>query len=195
MATSQADCPFTPEEIRAAADAAHDRGLKLASHAHGGEGAKRAIENGVDTIEHGVLLDERMIDEAARRGVAIVGTFSIQDHPAGILAGDAKSPEIQRQAPRESGRVSARPGARILDSGVRVAVGTDSMHGCLAFDIARLATFGASPARALRAATVDAAPYAIDPTEGRSRPACARISSALLGNPLEDIRVMSGRFS
>lgn len=190
VATSQADCPFTPEEIRAAADAAHDRGLKLASHAHGGEGAKRAIENGVDTIEHGVLLDQRMIEEAARRALAIVGTFSIQDHPAGILAGDAKSPEIQRKLLEVRSRVG-ETWRRILDSGVRVAVGTDSMHGCLAFDIARLGTFGASPARALRAATVDAAAVCDRSDRGAIAPGLRADLVGVVGNPLEDIRVMS----
>jgi imidazolonepropionase-like amidohydrolase len=190
VATSQADCPFTPEEIRAAADAAHSHGLKLASHAHGGEGAKRAIENGVDTIEHGVLLDERMIDEAARRGVAIVGTFSIQDHPAGILAGDAKSPQIQRKLLEVRSRVS-ETWQRILTSGVRVAVGTDSMHGCLAFDIHRLTVFGASPARALRAATVDAAAVCDRTDRGTIAPGMRADLVGVLGDPLADIRVVS----
>lgn len=190
VATSQADCPFTPEEIRVAAEAAHSHGLKLASHAHGGEGAKRAIENGVDTIEHGVLLDETMIEEAARRGVAIVGTFSIQDHPAGILAGDARNPQIQRKLNEVRGRVS-QTWRRILDSGVHVAVGTDSMHGCLAYDIWRLTAFGASPARALRAATSDAAKVCDRPDRGAIAPGTRADLVGVLGNPLDDIRVMS----
>lgn len=190
VATSQADCPFTPDEIRAAADAAHGHGLKLASHAHGGEGAKRAIENGVDTIEHGVLLDEQLIAEAARRGLAIVGTFSIQDHPAGILAGDARNPEIQRKLLEVRSRVG-ETWRRILGSGVRVAVGTDSMHGCLAFDIARLTAFGASPARALRAATVDAAAVCDRSDRGAIAPGLRADLVGVIGNPLADIRVMS----
>ena len=190
VATSQADCPFTPEEIRAAADAAHKHGLKLASHAHGGEGAKRAIENGVDTIEHGVLLDEAMIEEATRRGLAIVGTFSIQDHPAGILAGDARNPQIQRKLHEVRGRVS-QTWRRILDSGVHVAVGTDSMHGCLAYDIWRLTAFGASPARALRAATSDAAKVCDRSDRGALAPGLRADLVGVLGNPLDDIRVMA----
>ena len=65
VSTSSGDCPFTPEEVRCAADAAHRHGLKLASHAHGGFGARLAIENGVDTIEHAVLFDDALIEEAA----------------------------------------------------------------------------------------------------------------------------------
>jgi imidazolonepropionase-like amidohydrolase len=190
VATSQADCPFTPEEIRAAADAAHKHGLKLAAHAHGGEGARRAIENGVDTIEHGVLLDDTLIDETARRGLAIVGTFSIQDHPAGILAGDARNPQIQRKLHEVRGRVS-QTWRRILDSGVHVAVGTDSMHGCLAYDIWRLTAFGASPARALRAATADAAAVCDRSDRGAIAPGTRADLVGVLGNPLDDIRVMS----
>jgi imidazolonepropionase-like amidohydrolase len=155
VATSQTDCPFTPREIRCAADAAHRHGLKLAAHAHGGEGARLAIENGVDTIEHGVLLDEALIDLAAERGLAVVGTFSILDHPGGIEFGDARRPEIIGKVRETRARV-ATTWQRIVRGGLDIALGTDSMHGCLAFDIARLAASGATAARVLRAATIDA---------------------------------------
>ena len=122
VASSQGDCPFTDREIRAAADAAHRHGLKLASHAHGGTGAKLAIENGVDTIEHGALLDERLIDAAARRGLAVVGTFSIAEHPLGVEAGDAKRPEIIAKLREVRTRVGDT-WRRILQSGVDIALG------------------------------------------------------------------------
>jgi imidazolonepropionase-like amidohydrolase len=190
VATSQADCPFTPSEIRTASESAHRHGLKLAAHAHGGEGARRAIQNGVDTIEHGVLLDEAMIEEAAARQLAIVGTFSIQDHPSGIAAGDAKRPEILRKLYEVRSRVE-QTWRRILASGIRIAVGTDSMHGCLAFDIARLAAFGASPGRAIRAATFDAAVVCGLSDRGTLAPGMRADVVGVLGNPLDDIRALS----
>jgi imidazolonepropionase-like amidohydrolase len=189
-ATSQSDCPFSEREIRCTADAAHRHGLALAAHAHGGEGARRAIENGVDTIEHGVLLDDRLIDEAARRGLAVVGTFSIQDHPAGIETGDAGRPDIVGKLREVRHRV-AQTWRRILQSGVRVGVGTDSMHGRLAFDIARLVDFGAMPARALRAATSDGAAVCGFADRGAIAPGLRADLVAVPANPLDDIRTLA----
>lgn len=189
-ATSQGECPFTPGEIRCAADAAHRHGLKLASHAHGGRGARLAIENGVDTIEHGVLLDDELIDMAAARGLTIVGTFSIQDHPAGIEAGDAATPNIVAKLREVRGRVG-RTWRTILARGVNVAVGTDSMHGLIAFDVARLVDFGASPATALRAATQGGAATCGLSDRGVLRAGLRADLVAVRGNPLQDIHAVA----
>lgn len=187
VASRHDDAPFGAGEIRRAAAAAHRHGLKLAAHAHGGRGAALAIENGVDTIEHGVLLDEQMIEDAARRDLAIVGTFSIQDHPAGIQAGEAATTAIMDKLREVRSRV-ATTWKRILGTdGLRVAVGTDSMHGCLAFDIARLVDFGASRARALRAATAEGAVVCGLDDRGTLTPGRRADLVACRGNPLEDI--------
>jgi imidazolonepropionase-like amidohydrolase len=190
VATSSGDCPFTPREIRCAADAAHRHGLKLASHAHGGFGARLALENGVDTIEHAVLFDDELIEEAARRQVSIVGTFSILDHPAGIEAGDAGRPEIVGKVHESRARV-ATAWRGILSAGIPIAVGTDSMHGCLAFDIARLVGLGATPARALRAATIDGARLCGLEDRGAIAPGMRAELLAVLGDPLTDIRALA----
>jgi imidazolonepropionase-like amidohydrolase len=191
VATSPGDAPFTAAAVRCAADAAHRHGLKLAAHAHGGDGAAIAIQNGVDTIEHGVLLDEWMIDEAARRGIAIVGTFSIQDHPAGIEAGDRERPDIVGKLRQVRQRVG-ETWRRILASGASIAIGTDSMHGCLAFDVARLTAFGATPARALRAATRGGAEVCGLADRGVIAPGMRADLVAVLGDPLNDIRAVAG---
>jgi imidazolonepropionase-like amidohydrolase len=190
VASSQGDCPFTAGEVRCAADAAHRHGLKLASHAHGGTGARLAMENGVDTIEHGVLFDDELIALARACGVTIVGTFSILDHPAGIETGDATRPEIVGKLRESRGRVRAAWNG-ILDAGLPIAVGTDSMHGCLAFDIARLVELGASQPRALRAATIDGARVCGLSDRGSIVPGMRADLVAVLGNPLEDIRAMA----
>jgi imidazolonepropionase-like amidohydrolase len=190
VVSSQGDCPFTAREVRCAADAAHRHGLKLASHAHGGAGARLAMENGADTIEHGVLFDGELIALARDRRVTIVGTFSILDHPAGIEAGDATRPEIVGKLRESRGRVRAAWNG-ILGASVPIAVGTDSMHGCLAFDIARLVEFGASPARALRAATIDGARVCGVADRGVIAAGMRADLVAVLGNPLADIRAMS----
>jgi imidazolonepropionase-like amidohydrolase len=79
----------------------------------------------------------------------------------------------------------------ILEAGLPIAVGTDSMHGCLAFDIARLVELGASPARALRAATVDGARVCGLSDRGSIAPGMRADLVAVLGNPLDDIRALA----
>jgi imidazolonepropionase-like amidohydrolase len=190
VASSQSDCPFTAREVQCAAAAAHRHGLKLASHAHGGAGARLALENGVDTIEHGALFDRELIALAAERGATVVGTFSILDHPAGIEAGDSGRPEIVGKLRESRGRVRAA-WSGILDAGLPIAVGTDSMHGCLAFDLARLVELGASPARALRAATCDGARVCGLQDRGTIATGLRADFVAVLGNPLDDIRAMA----
>jgi imidazolonepropionase-like amidohydrolase len=190
VASSQSDCPFSAREVRRAADAARRHGVKLASHAHGGPGARLALENGVDTIEHAALFDDALIALAAARGVTMVGTFSILDHPTGIEAGDSSRPEIVGKLRESRGRVRAA-WSGILDTGLPIALGTDSMHGCLAFDLARLVELGATPARALRAATSDGARVCGLRDRGSIASGLKADLVAVLGNPLQDIRAMA----
>jgi imidazolonepropionase-like amidohydrolase len=76
----------------------------------------------------------------------------------------------------------------LLKAGARVAVGTDSMHGLLAFDIAKLAEFGATHLQALRAATVTGAEVCGLADRGSLAAGLRADVIAVRGNPLENIR-------
>jgi imidazolonepropionase-like amidohydrolase len=52
---------FTIEEMKAAVKEADNLGIKVAAHAHGADGIKRALKAGVHSIEHGTFLDEECI--------------------------------------------------------------------------------------------------------------------------------------
>ena len=183
--------PFSHEEVARAAAVAHRHGVKLAAHAHGGAGARVAVEAGLDTLEHGSLLDDELIELVARRGVAIVGTFSVLFHPSGIMAGDAAVPAVIEKA-RQVGELVERTWRKILQTDIPIAVGSDSMHGCLAFDVMQLVRFGATPARALRAATAGGAEVCgIGGSTGALRPGLRADILAVRGNPLEDIRAIA----
>ncbi|MBF6612843.1 MAG: amidohydrolase family protein [Chloroflexi bacterium] len=67
---------LTEEEMRAAIDEAHKVGKHTASHAQGTEGIKNAIRAGIDTIEHGIFLDDEAIEMMVERGVALVATLA-----------------------------------------------------------------------------------------------------------------------
>lgn len=147
---------YTREEIRAACIEAHRAGRKVAAHAHGGPGVQVALEEGVDTIEHGALLSPDDVELLKRLGRFLICTFAILYHPDGIERTDRQTSEIWSKVVALREQLEARF-RKILSSGVRYAVGTDSMHGLLWFEVATLARFGAAPMDALRAATSRAA--------------------------------------
>lgn len=64
------------EYVRAACEEAHRHGLKVAAHVESPEGVRVALENGVDTIEHGAKPDGEIIRLFKERGAAHVATLS-----------------------------------------------------------------------------------------------------------------------
>jgi len=76
---SLADAVDTPQltqaELDALVDEAHALKLKAAAHAHGAEGAKRAIRAGIDSIEHGSFLDDEALDLMKQHGTYYVPTL------------------------------------------------------------------------------------------------------------------------
>lgn len=183
---------FSPGELKWIVDFAHSLGMKVAAHALGGEGAHQAIEAGIDTIEHGIFLTDQSIRLALEKGTAIVGTFSIIFHPAGIQRGDAGVKAIQEKLEAAKKRSEAT-WRKIIAAGGRIALGTDSMHGCLAFDVARLVEWGASEKRALRAVTSEAAEICgVGDRCGFLRAGYQADVIAVRGNPLADIDCLRG---
>ena len=65
-----------PELVKAASDEAHRLGLQVAAHVESPEGVRVALENGVDTIEHGAKPDEEILRLFKERGAALVATLS-----------------------------------------------------------------------------------------------------------------------
>ena len=65
-----------PEMVKAVCDRAHELGFSVAAHVEGTEGLKVALENGVDSIEHGATPDEHIIDLFKQRGAALCTTLS-----------------------------------------------------------------------------------------------------------------------
>ena len=83
---------LTPDELAAAIDEAHRHGLRVAAHAIGTQGIKNALRAGIDSIEHGTLLDDEAIALFKERNVYLVPTLSA---PTCILAHleDGQQPE------------------------------------------------------------------------------------------------------
>ena len=115
------------EEINAAVRAAHDRGRKVAVHAHGNTAIRRSVIAGVDSIEHGVFNSEDIIDMMLQRGTSLVPTLSAPYYAT--VEGLRQDPDNPDH--KKSQAVVSRHNAITLKAfqmGVPVSMGTDA--GC-----------------------------------------------------------------
>ena len=180
---------YSPEEIAAIVDEAAKHGLKVSSHAHGGPGLTYAVENGIHSVEHGAMIDEASAAEMARRGTWLVLTNSILFHPTGIEQGDAKRPAIMAKVV-EARKAALKSAQIVRAAGVRVAVGTDSMHGLFGYEMQWMVEQGWTPEEALIAATRSGAELIGLDDIGTIEPGKRADLVLLRGNPLEDIRAV-----
>jgi imidazolonepropionase-like amidohydrolase len=149
---------LTAEEIDAAVDEAHRLGLRVAAHAEGLEGARLAIEAGVDTIEHGLSLhrEPALLDRMAERGIVLIPTLSTF-HDLAERFRDEFAPSLVAQAERQS-EEAARTVTAARSAGVTLAMGYDSgPPGANARELVRLVEAGLPPADAIVAATAGSA--------------------------------------
>lgn len=147
---------YSRHEVEVAVEEAHRNDRPVAVHAHGGPGARVCIEAGVDTIEHGKLLESTDLAEMKRRGIWLVTNNAVSGHPDGIEKGDGHVPEVMARL-KESRENAPRNFQTVLESGVKWALGTDSMHGLMWWEIATAVEWGATPYDAILAATRRAA--------------------------------------
>jgi imidazolonepropionase-like amidohydrolase len=160
---SKGDSPggeqFSDEEIRAIVAEAHRLGRKVAAHAHGASGIKQAILAGVDSIEHGSLINEEDIRLMKEHGTYLVPTLYAWDW-------QAENAEKAGTPPWMIAKLNAlRPAvhrniSRAFQAGVRVAFGTDANvypHRLNAHEFPVMVQLGLTPMQAIQAATVSAA--------------------------------------
>ena len=184
---------LTLAELRAAIDAAHTLGRRVAAHAHGIEGIRRAVEAGVDTIEHGTHLHEdRTVARAmAKRGVFLVPTLKAL---AGIADGAGVPEEIAAKARDRRGDRDASF-RMALEEGVPVAMGTDAAtpfnrHGENAQELAIMVELGMTPMAAILATTAVGARAIGREDIGVLAPGKLADLVVWRGDPLADVRVL-----
>lgn len=184
-------CGYTREEIRAAVEEAGRMDSYVAVHAHGGKGVDFAIEEGVRTIEHGALLTDAQLAGIREKGMWVIGTFSIAFHPDGIEKTDFSNPDIKAKVLTNREKIAQTFG-KIIAGGIHYAVGTDSMHGLIAYETECLTRFGASNLEAIRAVTLSGAEVCgVADQIGSLEVGKAADFLLVDGDPTEDITAMN----
>ena len=116
---------LTPDELSAAIEEAHRHGLRVAAHAIGTEGIKNALRAGIDSIEHGSLLDDEAIELLKSRNVYLVPTLCA---PTCILANieRGEQPAFVVDKARSVNEAMLANVRRAYEAGVRIAGGSDA---------------------------------------------------------------------
>jgi len=193
---SLADAVDTPQltqaELDALVDEAHALRLKTAAHAHGAEGAKRAIRAGIDSIEHGSFLDDEDLNLMKQKGTYYVPTLmAVQGLTEQIQKGVAIPPSIR---PKAEAAIAAihQTFQRAIAKGVKIGLGTDAAvypHGRNAEEFHQMVDLGMKPIAALKAGTsADADLLGLSDKIGTLESGKLADVVAVPGNPLENIR-------
>lgn len=191
--TDDVDTPqLTQQELNAIVDEAHALRRKTAAHAHGNEGAKRAILAGIDSIEHGSFMQDETLDLMKQRGTYLVPT---------LIAGDSLREKIDKGTylpPAIIAKTRAALAARsqmfqhALAKGVKIGFGTDAAvyaHGRNAEEFHLMVDLGMKPIDALRSAALpDAELLGLQDKLGSLESGKLADIIAVPGDPVENIR-------
>jgi imidazolonepropionase-like amidohydrolase len=150
---------FTLEEMKAIVADAHRLGRKVAAHAHGAEGVRWASEAGVDSIEHGHLMDDAAIATLKKNGTYLVPTVFLGEYMEQHLD-KSDVPEYSKQKMRDVIAAMRINIGKAFAAGVKVAFGTDAAvypHGLNAGEFHVYVKLGMTPLAAIQTATINAA--------------------------------------
>lgn len=185
---------FNDEELKAIVETAKDYGFAVAAHAHGAEGIKRAIRAGVQTIEHGTLMDDEAIELFKKYGTWYVPTII-----AGRSAADSARmfgyyPALVTPKALAIGPKIQATFAKAYKAGVNIAFGTDAgvyPHGLNAKEFEFMVEGGMPPVAAIQSALMtNAKLLGMDTQIGSIEPGKFADIIAVDGNPLQNVKTL-----
>lgn len=183
------------DEARAIVETSRMFGKKVAVHAHGADGIKLALRLGVDSIEHGTILDDETINLWAKSKTYYVPTLSTVNGYRERLAANpgAYAPDVLEKI-RWRIDITGKSLQRLVPRGVKIAFGTDagvSKHGRNADEFELMVANGMTPTQALQAATVNAADLlGLSRDIGTIEAGKAADLIAVAGDPVADVRLL-----
>jgi imidazolonepropionase-like amidohydrolase len=183
---------MTADELRAIVEEAHRLGVRVAAHAEGLDGARLAIAEGVDTVEHGLSLhrEPRLLELMAERGIVLVPTLSTFHDLAERFTGSF-APALVEQAKRQREEAYATLSAARA-AGVTLAMGHDSgPPGDNVIELVRMVDGGLSPLEGIVAATRGSARALGLQDVGTVAVGSAADLIVVDGDPLADVRILN----
>jgi imidazolonepropionase-like amidohydrolase len=148
---------FTLEEMKAIVAEAHRLGRKVAAHAHGAEGVRWASEAGVDSVEHGHLMDDASVATLKKNGTYLVPTLYLVDWHRENAAKNNLPDYVRKKMDMvmAQGQSNAK---KAFQAGVKIGFGTDAAvypHGLNAHEFAVYVRLGMTPLQAIQTATIN----------------------------------------
>ncbi|MFN2439967.1 MAG: amidohydrolase family protein [Chitinophagaceae bacterium] len=185
---------FTVEEIEAVVATAKDYGYKVAAHAHGAEGMKRAIRAGVTSIEHGTFLDDEALSLMKQHGTYYVPTITAGKSVADSAKIAGYYPPFVTTKALETGPKIQASFTKAYKAGVKIAFGTDAgvfTHGKNYMEFEYMVEGSMTPMAAIKSATMAAADLlGLSDKLGSIEKGKLADVIAVDGDPLQDIKVM-----
>jgi len=185
---------YRVEEIKAICDEAHAFEKRVAAHAEGTEGIKIALKGGVDTIEHGIYLDDECIKMMLKRNVYLVPTLCVTE--ACLKQGEATgAPKSSIEKGRSAYKVHRESLQKAYKAGVKIALGSDAFNltrvANNAIEFSQMALAGIPPLEVIKAGTHNAA-EALGIADKVGTIEEGKLADLILmrKNPLDDISVI-----
>jgi len=181
---------LSEEQMAKAVEIAHRAGKKVMAHAEGAEGIKAAVRAGVDSIEHGTVMDEEGARLMEQHGTWLVPTLYCFQHDMETGTSQGRDPVsfakgvaiLKEQQPAF---------ARAIAHHIKIAYGVDDDPDVVSKEFGALVRGGLSPLDALRAATINGAELTgRDKDIGSIDPGKFADMVAVEGDPLANITVM-----
>jgi imidazolonepropionase-like amidohydrolase len=187
------DETFTFDEMKAAVDAAHAAGKRIAIHSYGPQGGRDAVRAGAESVEHAIDLDDTTLTEMATRGTYYVPTIDHNRYYAEYHEQFGYTP--QQVAALDSFRLrNVETARRAWKAHVRFAMGSDAVFTMFGQNTRELGWFtqvGMTPAEALATATTNAADLlGMSASLGAVTPGHYADIVAVRGDPQRDIHVV-----
>jgi imidazolonepropionase-like amidohydrolase len=148
---------YTLEEMKAIVGDAHRLGRKVAAHAHGAQGVIWASEAGVDSVEHGHLMNDAAIATLKKNGTYLIPTLYLVDWQREHAA-EANLPDYAKKKMEMVSQVGKANIKKAFEAGVKIGMGTDAAvypHGLNAHELAVYVSLGMSPLQAIQTATIN----------------------------------------